>query len=273
LYGQPSSQLDEGLTSIDAIGEQRYLVQKLDGGTWCELIKRNRKIEVQFQCDPSGGDRVAWIKETSTCNYLMVVHTPKLCNDLAFVPMKRTGEGDGAHEIVCQKVLREGIDGGVEEGVKQQVLELPPGVAGSVDDVTSTSAPTMEDPVVPEETQDEYLEFIIPPGPLPSAITLLEETILQQITDGTFLRPDGQPYHPDDEDTIEYRVELVDNEEDQVFGVLKVRISKGANVEAEIMTEDNQEDSLPEDLRKELNDWLEGKVVGGPEDVNDDGPG
>ena len=80
---------------MDAIGEQRYLVQKMGGGTWCELIKKNRRIEVQFQCDPSGGDRVAWIKETSTCSYLMVIHTPKLCNDLAFVPVKRVGEGEG----------------------------------------------------------------------------------------------------------------------------------------------------------------------------------
>lgn len=275
MYGQPSNQLDEGLTSVDAVGEQRYLVQKMSEGTWCELIKKNRKIEVQFQCDPSGGDRVAWIKETSTCSYLMVIHTPRLCNDLAFVPIKRTGDGDGVHEIVCQKVEREGIDG-AEEGGKQHVLELPPGATKSVDDIASTNTLTTEEPIiVSETTQDnpdsaEYLEFIIRPGPLPSVVSLLEETIMKQIADGMFLRPDGQFYHPEDEESIEYLVELVDNEEDRVFGMLKVRISKGAKVEVEILTEDNQEDSLPENLRKDLNDWVEGRVVGQPEANNDD---
>ena len=76
-------------------------------------------------------------------------------------------------------------------------------------------------------------------------------------------------YNPEDEDTIEYRVELVDEEEDRVFGVLYVRISKGAIVETEIITGDgsgnNKEDVLPETLRKELNDWVEGRVLGAAE--------
>jgi len=77
----------------------------MGGGTWCELIKKNRRIEVQFQCDPNGGDRIEWIKETTTCSYLMVIHTPKLCHDLAFVPVNRVGEGEGIHEIVCRRVM------------------------------------------------------------------------------------------------------------------------------------------------------------------------
>ena len=101
---------------------------------------------------------------------------------------------------------------------------------------------------------------------MPSASRLLEETISQQIEERKFLRPDGQLYNPEDEDTIEYRVELVDEEEDRVFGVLHVKISKGAKVEAEIIPGDGsgnrKEDVLPETLRKELNDWVEGRVVG-----------
>lgn len=277
LYGQLPSQLDEGLTSVDAIGEQRYLVQKMGGGTWCELIKKNRRIEVQFQCDPSGGDRVAWIKETSTCSYLMVIHTPKLCNDLAFVPVKRVGEGEGVHEITCYKVgNREEIDAGAneEESIKQEVLELPPGATMITEPETEKEG-TPEQTATPSESPEnsdaaDYLEFIIPPAPLPSALSLLEDTITKQIAEGNFLRPDGVPYDPEDEDPIEYRVELVDDAEDRVFGVLKVKISKGAKVETEIVTGDNTVDVLPESLRKELNDWVEGRVVGRPEEDNDD---
>jgi hypothetical protein len=246
----------------------------MGGGTWCELIKKNRRIEVQFQCDPSGGDRVAWIKETSTCSYLMVIHTPKLCNDLAFVPVKRVGEGEGVHEIVCQEVAeREEIDSGLPEEQEQPqiVLELPP----AADTTTTEPTPTTETTAIPTESSEnsdsaDYLEFILPPAPLPSALSLLEETISKQIAAGNFLRPDGEPYNPEDEEPIEYRVELVDDEEDRVFGVLKVKISQGAKVETEIVTGDNQVDLLPESLRKELSDWVEGRVNGHPEEVKDD---
>jgi hypothetical protein len=272
LYGRPPSQLDEGLTSVDAIGEQRYLVQRMGGGAWCDLIKKNRRIEVQFQCDPSGGDRIAWIKETSTCSYLMVVHTPKLCNDVAFVPVKRVGEGEGVHEIKCQRVMRDELDSGGTEEVHQQLLELPP----SATKRTKTSS-TTEDTTPPAETPEnpesaDYLEFILPPAPLSSALRLLEKTITQQIAAGTFLRPDGLPYNPEDEDPIEYRVELVDDAEDRVFGVLKVKISKGAKVETEILDQDHESDVLPESLRRELKDWVEGRIRGQPEDTNDDTP-
>jgi hypothetical protein len=263
IYGHPPSQLDEGLTSVDAVGEQRYLVQKMGGGTWCELIKRNRKIEVQFQCDPSGGDRIAWIQEISTCNYLLVIHTPKLCNDLAFVPVKRVGEGEGVHEIVCHRLVRDvhHSDGG------QQVLELPPDDAIHVDP-TGSETPTDED----ESEEDlkksgpaDYLEFVIPPASLPKALQLLKETIAQQIKERKFLRPDGIPYHPNDEEPVEYRVELIDDAENQVFGVLKVKVEKGGKIEAEILKEKGSV-KLPESLRKYLIDWVEGKVRGRPDD-------
>ena len=42
------------------------------------------------------------IKETSTCAYLMVLHTPRLCNDVAFQPPQK----DAANSISCTPVLR-----------------------------------------------------------------------------------------------------------------------------------------------------------------------
>lgn len=248
----------------------------MGGGTWCELIKKNRRIEVQFQCDPSGGDRVAWIKETSTCSYLMVIHTPKLCHDLAFVPVKRVGEGEGVHDIVCRKVVdRVEIEGfgREDEERKQEVLELPPGATKATQE--NEEADETAAAAIPTETMEnpdaaDYLEFVIPPAPLPSALSLLEETITKQIAEGNFLRPDGVPYDPEDDEPVEYRVELVDDAEDRVFGVLKVKISKGAKVETEIVTGDNGVDVLPDSLRQELEDWVEGRVGGRPEEGNDD---
>jgi len=41
------------------------------------------------------------IKETSTCSYLMIIDTPRLCNDVAFLPPQE----NLAHPISCQPVL------------------------------------------------------------------------------------------------------------------------------------------------------------------------
>jgi protein OS-9 len=83
-------------------GDQRYLVQRLDGGTVCDLTGRPRTIEVQYHCSPgASGDRIGWIKEVTTCTYLMVVQTPRLCADVAFQPAKQTR----AHPIRCSRIV------------------------------------------------------------------------------------------------------------------------------------------------------------------------
>jgi protein OS-9 len=43
------------------------------------------------------------IKETSTCSYLMIIDTPRLCNDVAFLPPQE----NSAHSITCQPVIPE----------------------------------------------------------------------------------------------------------------------------------------------------------------------
>ena len=111
IEGQPqvaSAQSDkttEGqeLAEMQTKGDMRYLVQKLNGGTTCDLTGKQRKVEVQFHCHPQSADRIGWIKEVSTCSYLMVIYTPRLCNDVAFLPPRETK----AHPIVCTEIVSE----------------------------------------------------------------------------------------------------------------------------------------------------------------------
>ncbi|WZH47821.1 glucosidase II beta subunit-like protein-domain-containing protein [Fusarium acuminatum] len=85
-------------------GDQRYLVQRLEGGTVCDLTGRERTIEVQYHCVPGmKSDRIGWIKEVTICAYLMVVNTPRLCNDVAFLPPEETR----ANPIQCQLIVGE----------------------------------------------------------------------------------------------------------------------------------------------------------------------
>ncbi|RYP00262.1 hypothetical protein DL764_006561 [Monosporascus ibericus] len=91
-------------TELQVKGDQRYLVQRLEAGTVCDLTGRERTIEVQYHCSPgSTQDRIGWIKEVTTCAYLMVVHTPRLCTDVAFQPPKETK----ANIISCRAIVPE----------------------------------------------------------------------------------------------------------------------------------------------------------------------
>ncbi|KAI9761944.1 MAG: hypothetical protein M4579_000727 [Chaenotheca gracillima] len=82
-------------------GETRYLVQKLGAGTVCDLTGKERRVEVQFRCNPQAVDRIGWIKEVTTCAYLMVIDTPRLCDDAAFLPPRH----NQAHPVTCQEIL------------------------------------------------------------------------------------------------------------------------------------------------------------------------
>ena len=113
--------METGLAKLEQKGDVRYLVQELNGGTTCDLTGKERRIEVQvthptpisqthltnsekqFRCQPNQIERIALIKETTTCAYLMIIDTPRLCNDVAFLPPQETKP----HAIACTPVLPE----------------------------------------------------------------------------------------------------------------------------------------------------------------------
>ncbi|KAK8093479.1 hypothetical protein PG997_000164 [Apiospora hydei] len=89
-------------TELQVKGDQRYLVQRLEEGTLCDLTNRPRVIEIQYHCSPgSTQDRIGWIKEVTTCSYLMLVNTPRLCSDVAFLPPQETR----ANSIACRTII------------------------------------------------------------------------------------------------------------------------------------------------------------------------
>ncbi|KAF2009805.1 hypothetical protein BU24DRAFT_427827 [Aaosphaeria arxii CBS 175.79] len=88
---------------LETKGSSRYMVQRISGGTECDLTGKERKVEVQYHCHPQSADRIAMIKETATCTYLMIVNTPRLCNDVAFLPPQE----NLAHTINCQPVVQD----------------------------------------------------------------------------------------------------------------------------------------------------------------------
>jgi len=86
---------------VSTQGPSNYLVQSLSGGTTCDLTAKPRRIDIQYHCSPSTSDRIAMIKETASCVYLMIIHTPRLCNDVVFQPAAM----DRPNTITCQEII------------------------------------------------------------------------------------------------------------------------------------------------------------------------
>ncbi|THX24507.1 hypothetical protein D6C77_08106 [Aureobasidium pullulans] len=121
---------DKAIGKLETRGESRYLVQRLSGGTLCDLTAKERRIEVQFHCNPATSDRISLIKEVATCAYLMVIQTPRLCNDVAFQPPQK----DRANKIACSPILAE-----------DQVPEYEAGIAAASDILAATAPnPTVD---------------------------------------------------------------------------------------------------------------------------------
>ncbi|GAM38723.1 hypothetical protein TCE0_033r09684 [Talaromyces pinophilus] len=99
--GRSSKSAKASTAELQTKGESRYLVQRLSGGTVCDLTGAERKIEVQFHCNPQSTDRIGWIKELTTCSYLMVIYTPRLCHDVAF----QLPQFEETHSIQCREIL------------------------------------------------------------------------------------------------------------------------------------------------------------------------
>ncbi|KAA1090702.1 Protein OS-9 [Puccinia graminis f. sp. tritici] len=88
--------------------QKRYLVQRWDGGTTCDMTGKPRSVEVQFHCSTLGSDHIALLRETSICEYLLVIHTPRLCSEPLFRDggaRKGIGAGDMVANIGCRPVL------------------------------------------------------------------------------------------------------------------------------------------------------------------------
>ncbi|KAL1297674.1 hypothetical protein AAFC00_006226 [Neodothiora populina] len=110
-----TGQASKALGTLETRGENRYLVQRLGGGTVCDLTGRERRVEVQFHCDPTSSDKISGIKEIATCAYLMIIKTPRLCNDVAFLPPRK----DKPNTISCSPVIAEDQIADYEKELKE----------------------------------------------------------------------------------------------------------------------------------------------------------
>ncbi|GAA5967512.1 hypothetical protein JCM8115_004071 [Rhodotorula mucilaginosa] len=143
----------------------RYLSQTWSSGTVCDKTGLPREVEVQFHCNTQSIDRIAWIRETSICRYVMLIHTPRLCAERLFLE-GRTDTVAPAAPIECQPVVRQlpkeiaGEEEGATSSVQKAATTEEDGVVRTEPDTPEEPAPLVapgEEEMVQPEELDEHL--------------------------------------------------------------------------------------------------------------------
>ncbi|PLW22074.1 hypothetical protein PCANC_23403 [Puccinia coronata f. sp. avenae] len=192
--------------------QKRYLVQRWDGGTICDMTGKPRSVEVQFHCSTLGSDHIALLRETSLCEYLLVIHTPRLCSEPLFLDggsRKGLGAGEMVANIGCRPVLtNEEIEKwkASEEARKvkeeQEKLQAPKEIAEqstvtenpSPDDLNKPASP--EGPVAKDDSTDvpsgEAKADNSPENNEPAPGSVPDQTVLSENSDqATTDKPDS----------------------------------------------------------------------------------
>lgn len=67
----------------------KVLRHRITGGTLCDLTNKPRSVDVIYKCDPNnnrGMVEIVEVYEITTCQYQMVINTPRLCLIPEFIP-------------------------------------------------------------------------------------------------------------------------------------------------------------------------------------------
>lgn len=164
--------------SEDGFSEaKRYLVQSWGGGTICDMTGMPRRVEVQvghfislsqfvtnpdmgsqFHCNTQSTDRIALIRETAICEYLMVIHTPRLCSEPLFLASGDSSSSEVVQEITCDPVASSNY-------IAPEIAPPP-------------SSPSAESSAATESTpqKDEELQTIFQDDPEEAEIIYVDET-------------------------------------------------------------------------------------------------
>ena len=246
VLGQRPKSLSQGKSSAAEVaavakfrnnGVSKSLVVKFDRGTYCPLIGQERHVEIQFQCSPATNDHIAFVKEVSSCQYLLVVRTARLCHDVAF----QEAAVQPSNSIVCSKI--------VDKTVPEIEEVAPSNVVESADD-------QVDDQAIVETEQDVHVDAPLD-TPIDESIVQLSEqleedqrhedlvaepesnfepliqdsaaamakSIADQLREGT-LTVGGKSIFDKENEDMKYNVEL-QTEDGQVLGNVQMSVVNG----------------------------------------------
>ncbi|XP_078057376.1 protein OS-9 isoform X2 [Mustelus asterias] len=80
---------------------KRYHSQTYVNGSKCDLNEKPREAEVRFMCEEGSGDYIARVDEPQSCNYVLTIHTTRICHH----PYLRPAIVSKPQPIKCQPAL------------------------------------------------------------------------------------------------------------------------------------------------------------------------
>ncbi|XP_073519383.1 protein OS-9 isoform X1 [Phyllobates terribilis] len=80
---------------------KRYHSQMYVNGSKCDLNGKLRETEVRFLCEDGSGDYIARVDEPQSCNYVLTIHTTRICNH----PFLRPPSTGTPQPIKCHPAL------------------------------------------------------------------------------------------------------------------------------------------------------------------------
>ncbi|XP_078390682.1 protein OS-9 isoform X4 [Cetorhinus maximus] len=80
---------------------KRYHSQNYVNGSKCDLNEKPREAEVRFMCEEGSGDYIARVDEPQSCNYVLTIHTTRICHH----PYLRPAIVSKPQPIKCQPAL------------------------------------------------------------------------------------------------------------------------------------------------------------------------
>lgn len=83
--------------------KQRYHSQYYTNGSMCDLTGQPRSAEIRIFCEENSVDYIYRVDEPGTCNYIISVHTSRVCSH----PMLKPLLSNKAHSIACHPLLNE----------------------------------------------------------------------------------------------------------------------------------------------------------------------
>jgi len=245
-------------TELQTKGETRYLVQKVGGGTACDLTGKDRRVEVQFHCHPQSTDRIGWIKEVATCTYLMIIYTPRLCNDIAFLPPRQ----NKAHTIACREILKADE---VTEWVQRKSMEVSRSLVEGGRE-TPLMAGNIEIGAMKEVGREgrriQKGKVVSPPEEKVEMVAMQKNGKLQTISKDGLKRLDLNP------ETVEaFRKEIQDLAGNKDWKVEKIDDERGVTQLRGIVAGDNEEQEADDGTKDKDEQGKEGSEEAYKEDI------
>ncbi|XP_078287500.1 protein OS-9 isoform X1 [Rhinoraja longicauda] len=148
---------------------KRYHSQTYVNGSKCDLNEKPREAEVRFMCEEGSGDFIARVDEPQSCNYVLTIHTTRICQH----PYLRPTIVSKPHPIKCQPALSPEQ---YVEYVKAQVSDTKRKVEKISEELKTLDEMLLKD----QNTQSkEEASLTQEPGNQPEELPVSNESILE----------------------------------------------------------------------------------------------